>query len=83
MGSDMIKISKGQGLSKLAVESPTIEERIKLHLFKAARGVEALFVTSAGVTGGRLALGLGLSAFQNNNIACHNLKKSEIERRKL
>lgn len=60
-----------------------IEERIKLLLLEAARSVEALFVTSAGVTGGRLALGLGLGAFQYNNIAWHNLEKSEFGTRKL
>lgn len=83
LGSDIIKINKGQGLAKLAMESATIQEGIEFHFLKAARGIEALLVTSAGVTGGRLALGLGLGAFQNNNIAWHNLEKWEIGTRKL
>lgn len=75
LGSDIIKGSWGQGLSKLSVKSATLQERVILFLFKTAGSPEALFVTSACVTGGRLALGLGLSAFQNDNIAWHNLRK--------
>ena len=60
-----------------------IQEGIELHLLKTTWSVQALFVAGAGVTGGRLAFGLGLSAFQNNNVACHNLEKSEIGKRKL
>ncbi|MFT6864769.1 MAG: hypothetical protein ACJAVK_003339 [Akkermansiaceae bacterium] len=71
----MIKIGRGQGLSKLAMKSAAIEKGIKLLLLKTARGIEAFLVTGACVTGGRLALGLGLGAFQYNNIAWHNLKK--------
>lgn len=77
------KIVVVKGLSKLAVESTTVEERIEFHLLKTARSTEALLVASAGVTGGRFAFGLGLSAFQNNNVAWHNLGKSEIGTRKL
>jgi|MEHZ01.4.fsa_nt_MEHZ011107994.1_2 hypothetical protein len=65
------------------MEGATIEERIKFHLLETAWSTKALFVAGAGVTGGRLAFGLGLSAFQNNNVACHNLEKSEIGKRKL
>lgn len=75
LGSDIIKGSWGQGLSKLAVKSATLQERVILLLFKTTGSAEALFVTSACVTGGRFALGLGLSAFQNDNIAWHNLRK--------
>ena len=60
-----------------------IEKRIEFHLLKTARSVEALFVTSAGITGGRLAFGLGLSAFEINDVPCHNLEKSEIGTRNL
>ena len=77
------KIGKSQGLSKLAVERAAIEKGIKLLLLETARSVEAFFVTGAGVTGGRLPFGLGLGAFQYNNIAWHNLEKSEIGTRKL
>ena len=83
MGSDIIKGSWGQGLSKLAMESAALQERIVFLLFKTTWGIEALLVTSAGVTGGWFALGLGLGAFQNNNIAWHNLRKSEFGTRKL
>lgn len=71
------------GLSKLAMEGSTIEKGIKFHLLKTARSTKALLVASAGITGGRFALGLGLGAFQNNNVAWHNLGKSEIGTRKL
>jgi len=71
----MIKIGRGQGLSKLAMKSAAVEKGIKLLLLKTARSIEAFLVTGACVTGGRLALGLGLGAFQYNNIAWHNLKK--------
>ena len=57
------------------MDGPTLESRIEFLLLKASGGPEALFVTSACVTGGRLALGLGLSAFQNDDIAWHNLRK--------
>lgn len=75
LGSDIIKGDWGQGLSKFAVKSATLQKRIILFLFKTAGSAEALFVPSACVTGGWLALGLGLSAFHNDNIACHNLRK--------
>jgi hypothetical protein len=57
------------------VKSAALQERVILLLFKTAGSPEALFVTSTRVTGGRLALGLGLSAFQNDDIAWHNLRK--------
>ena len=60
-----------------------IQERIKFLLLETPRSIEALLVTSACVAGSGLAFGLGLSAFQNNNVAWHNLKKSEIGTRKL
>jgi len=65
------------------MEGATVEERIKFHLLETTWSTKALFVAGAGVTGGGLAFGLGLSAFQNNNVACHNLEKSEIGKRKL
>ena len=65
------------------MKSAAIEEGIEFHLLKTTRSVETLFVTSAGITGRGLALGLGLGAFQNNNIAWHNLEKSEIGTRNL
>ena len=52
-----------------------IEERIEFLLLKTTWCIEAFLVTGAGVAGGRLAFGLGLSAFQNNNVAWHSLKK--------
>ena len=70
-------------LSKLAMESATIQERVKFPFLKTTWRVEALLIAGAGITGGRFAFGLGLSAFQNNNVAWHNLKKSEIGTRKL
>jgi hypothetical protein len=57
------------------VKSAALQERVILLLFKTAGSPEALFVTSACVTGGRLAFGLGLGAFQNDDIAWHNLRK--------
>lgn len=65
------------------MKSATVEEGIKFHLLKTTWSVETLFVAGAGVAGRGLALGLGLGAFQNNNIAWHNLKKSEIGTRNL
>ena len=65
------------------MESTALQERIVFFLLKTTRSTEALLVASAGVTGGRLALGLGLGAFQDDNIAWHNLEKSEIGTRKL
>ncbi|MFT7303189.1 MAG: hypothetical protein ACI8UZ_002028 [Akkermansiaceae bacterium] len=53
----------------------TVQERIEFLLLKTPRSIEALLVAGAGVAGGRLALGLGLSAFQNNDVAWHSLKK--------
>ena len=60
-----------------------IEERIEFLLLKTAWCIEALLVAGAGVAGGGLAFGLGLSAFQDNDVAWHSLKKSEIGTRKL
>ena len=65
------------------MQGATIEERIEFHLLKTTRSVEALFVTGTGITGCGLAFGLGLSAFQNNDVAWHNLEKSEIGTRNL
>jgi len=79
----MIKIIGMKELAKLAVKSAALEEGVVFLLFKTTRSIEALFVAGAGVTGGRFAFGLGLSAFQNNNVAWHNLGKSEIGTRKL
>ena len=78
MGSDIIKGSWSQGLSKLAVKSAALQERIIFFFLKTTGSTEALLVTCAGVTGGRLALGLGLGAFQNDNIAWHKSKKVRI-----
>jgi hypothetical protein len=83
LGSDIIRGNWGEELSKLAMEGTAIQERIVFFLLKTTGSTEALFVTSAGVTGGRLALGLSLGAFQNDNIAWHNLGKSEFGTRKL
>ena len=57
------------------MKSAALQERIILLLFETARSSETLFVTSARITGGWLPLGLGLSAFQNDDIAWHNLRK--------
>lgn len=65
------------------MKSAALQERIILLLLKTAWSIEALLVASACVTGGWLALGFRLSAFQNNNIAWHNLENSEIGTRKL
>ena len=73
LGSDIIKIIGMEGLSKLAMESATIQKRVKLPFLKTTWRVEALLIAGAGITGGRFAFGLGLSAFQNNNVAWHNL----------
>ena len=57
------------------MKSAALQERIILLLFKTARSSETLFVTSARITGGWLSLGLGLSAFQNDDIGGNNQKK--------
>ena len=75
LGSDIVEGGWGQGLTKLAVKSATLQERVILFLFKTTGSPEALFVTSACVTGRRLSLGLGLGALQNDDIAWHNLRK--------
>ncbi len=65
------------------MEGAALQERIILLLFKTTRRIEALLVAGAGVAGSGLAFGLGLSAFQNDDVAWHSLKKSEIGTRKL
>lgn len=65
------------------MKGPAVEEGIEFHLFKTAGSIQALFVASAGITGSWLAFGLGLGALQNNDVAWHNLEKSEFGTRKL
>ena len=53
------------------MQSAATEKRIILHFFQASGSVKALFIARGSVARGRFTLGLGLSAFENDDVAWH------------
>ena len=55
------------------MKGTALEKGIVLHLLEAAGCPEALIISSRIVTRGWLSLGFRLGAFENDNVAWHNL----------
>ena len=58
-------------LAHLAMQSAALEVGVELNLLQTAGGALALLVTSGDVARGGLTLGLGLRAFQDDDISRH------------
>ena len=53
------------------MKGAALQEIVELDLFKTARCAEAFLVAGGDVPRRRLALGLGLGAFENDDFAWH------------
>lgn len=71
---DCFWLGHENGLAKFAVKGTALEEVVELHFLQTARSAQTLFVARGDVTGRRLALGLGLGAFKDDDIAWHGRK---------
>lgn len=60
-------------LAHFAVKGPATQERVIFDLLQTTRRAQALLVARRCVAGGRLALLLGFSAFEYDDIAWHEL----------
>ena len=56
------------------MKGAALEEGIEFPLLQSAGCAEALLVTRGDVTGSRFALGFGLGAFKDDNLAWHGWK---------
>lgn len=56
-----------------------LEEVVELHLLKTARGTKAFLVARGDVTGGGHTLSLGFGAFEDDDIAWHDVETWEAE----
>ena len=54
------------------MEGAALEEVIEFHFLQSAGCAEALLVARGDVTGSRFALGFRLSAFKDDDVACHD-----------
>src|SRR5580693_4602111 len=55
-----------------AMQCMAPQERVVFFLFEPSWGVQALFVTGGDIARNRFSLGLGLGAFQDNDVSRHN-----------
>ncbi len=58
-------------LAHFTVKGATLEEVVELNLFQTTWGVQALLIAGCNVAGSLLTFGLGLRAFQNDDISRH------------